>query len=95
MGQADVVGLLTVGSAAQPAEGKLAVGEEGMKQLVAVREEGEKKGLAAFFEREGEGAMEKVRGLDGMPPLPPGQHMPDRPSAKRYLLEEEQSYGDG
>lgn len=64
--QADAVGLLTVGSAANPSP-KLLAGEEGTKQLVAVKQEGEK-GLAAYFEQE-KGAA--VLGENGMPPLPP------------------------
>lgn len=65
--QGDAVGLLSVGSAAAPAE-RLAAGEEGAKMLVAVREEGEK-GLAAFFEKE-KGVGAKVLGEGGLPPMP-------------------------
>ncbi|KAL2430590.1 NADH-ubiquinone oxidoreductase 21.3 kDa subunit [Exophiala dermatitidis] len=64
--QGDVVGLLTVGSAANPSP-KLLAGEEGSKQLVAVKHEGEK-GLAAYFEREKTPAV--VLGEDGLPPKP-------------------------
>ncbi|KAJ8611075.1 hypothetical protein MRB53_038162 [Persea americana] len=46
--QADVVGLLTVGSAAHPKEDVLKLGEAGTQQLVAVKEEGEK-GLSTYF----------------------------------------------
>ena len=63
--QGDVVGLLTMGNAASPSE-KLLRGEEGSKQLVAVKEEGEK-GLATYFESE-KGAA--VLGEGGLPPLP-------------------------
>jgi hypothetical protein len=49
--QPDVVALLSVGSAAKPKEDKLQIGEAGKKQLVALKEEGEK-GLSAFFEKE-------------------------------------------
>ena len=48
--QGDAVGLLSLGSAAAPSP-KLLAGEEGSKQLVAVKEQGQK-GLAAYFEQE-------------------------------------------
>ncbi len=64
--QSKAVGLLTVGSAANPSP-KLLAGEEGAKQLVAVQQEGEK-GLAAYFESETPAA---VLGEDGLPPKPP------------------------
>ncbi|KAI6817779.1 hypothetical protein KC342_g14820, partial [Hortaea werneckii] len=48
--QPDVVGLLTVGSAAAPKD-TLQIGDAGNKQMVTVKEEGEK-GLAQFFEKE-------------------------------------------
>jgi hypothetical protein len=64
--QGDAVGLLTVGSAAEPSP-KLLVGDAGTQQLVALKEEGEK-GLAAFFG--GGGAGGGVLGEGGMPPMP-------------------------
>lgn len=64
--QGDAVALLTVGSAASPSP-RLLAGEEGMKQLVAVKQEGEK-GLATYFESE-KGAA--VLGENGLPPNPP------------------------
>jgi len=63
--QGEVVGLLTLGSAANPSP-KLLAGEEGGKQLVAVKQEGER-GLAAYFENENATA---VLGVNGLPPLP-------------------------
>lgn len=66
--QPDVVALLSVGSAAQPKEDKLQIGEAGKNQLVALKEEGEK-GLSAFFEKE-KSAAKSVLGPNGMPPLP-------------------------
>lgn len=65
--QGDVVGLLRVGSAANPSE-KLLAGSEGSKQLVAVKQEGEEKGLAVLFEQQK--AVGSVLGEDGMPPFP-------------------------
>jgi len=64
--QADVVGLLSMGSEANPSP-KLLRGEEGSKQLVAVKDEGSK-GLSAFFESQK--AVGSVLGPDGMPPMP-------------------------
>ena len=60
------MGLLTVGSAAKPSP-KLLAGEEGSKQLVAVKQEGER-GLSAYFEQEKATA---VLGESGLPPMPP------------------------
>lgn len=88
--QADVVGLLTVGSAANPSP-KLLAGEEGTKQLVAVKHEGEK-GLAAYFEREKTPTL--VLGEDGLPPKPasfgqlPGKKYDIGPTSygERYVL---------
>jgi len=50
--QGDVVGLLTVGSQSSPKEDVLQIGDAGTKQLVAVKEEGLKGGLSAFFEKD-------------------------------------------
>jgi len=63
--QRDAVGLLTMGSAANPSP-KLLAGEEGQKQLVAVQQEGER-GLATYFESEKATA---VLGENGLPPMP-------------------------
>ncbi|MCJ1246064.1 hypothetical protein MMC30_003268 [Trapelia coarctata] len=65
--QADVVGLLSVGSVAKPKE--LASGEAGMKQLVEVRKEGEQMGVAGFLARE-KGAVRGLLGEGGMPVWP-------------------------
>lgn len=64
--QRDAVGLLTMGSAANPSPNLLA-GEEGAKQLVAVKHEGEK-GLAAYFASE---KSASVLDASGLPPTPP------------------------
>ncbi|KAH7061308.1 NADH dehydrogenase 29/21K chain precursor [Macrophomina phaseolina] len=90
--QADVVGLLSVGSAAN--EKVELIGEEGKNKLVAVKDEGEK-GLAAFFEKE-KGAVASVLGENGLPPLPSGHHSTNKLGEKKYDLNsaEEQSYGD-
>ena len=87
VGQSDVVGLLTIGSEANPSP-KLLRGEEGSKQLVAVQGEGEK-GLSAFFEQQK--GVGSVLGADGMPPMPVSVG-PDQ-KEKKYDLTES-SYAD-
>lgn len=89
--QPDVVALLSVGSAAKPKEDKLQIGEAGKKQLVALKEEGEK-GLSAFFEKE-KSMAQGVLGPNGMPPLP--ARYGTTASAPKYVLDsdEGQAYG--
>jgi hypothetical protein len=55
-----------MGSEANPSP-KLLRGEEGSKQLVAIKDEGAK-GLSAYFEKEK--AVGSVLGADGLPPMP-------------------------
>lgn len=86
--QADVVGLLSVGSEAQPKEGALSAGEAGSKQLTSVKEEGEK-GLAAFFEKQ-KGVQSNILGPDGLPPMP--TNLGRTPRGKSYEILEDQSY---
>lgn len=89
--QPDVVALLSVGSAAQPKEDQLQIGEAGKKQLVALKEEGEK-GLSAFFEKE-KSMSKGVLGPNGMPPLP-ARYGGHRQAVKYNLAkDEEQAYG--
>ncbi len=76
-----------MGSAANPSQ-KLLAGIEGSKQLVAVKQEGEEKGLAAFFEEQK--AVGSVLGEDGMPPFPVPRGRAEY--GKVYQLEGEQSY---
>lgn len=64
--QSDAVGLLSVGSAAEPSP-KLLAGDDGAKQLVEVKEVAAK-GLAAYFEKEK--ATSSVLGQGGLPPSP-------------------------
>ena len=67
--QADVVGLLTVGSKANPKDDVLQIGDAGAKQLVQVKQEGEDKGLAALFEKDKK-SVTSVLGANGLPPFP-------------------------
>ena len=66
------------------------MGDAGHKQLAVVKEEGEK-GLAAFLEKD-QSVMKGILGENGLPPLPVGMHKRSESSAKRYVLEEEQTY---
>jgi hypothetical protein len=88
--QPDVVALLSVGSAAQPKEDVLQIGDAGNKQLVAVKEEGEK-GLSAFFEKE-KGAAKAILGPSGLPPLP-ASRFPGGEKRYEVIDEAEQTYG--
>lgn len=92
LSQGDVVGLLSVGSAAAPKEDVLQIGDAGTKQLVEVKEEGEK-GLATFFKKDNKNMM-GVLGPGGMPPMPKnlGQNMVQGSDGHRYEIQKEQSY---
>jgi hypothetical protein len=67
--QGDVAGLLTFGNKQAPKEDVLQLGEAGEKQLIAAKQEGEEKGLAAHFEKD-KSSVKSVLGPDGLPPLP-------------------------
>ncbi|MCJ1400774.1 hypothetical protein MMC11_003982 [Xylographa trunciseda] len=90
--QADVVGLLTLGSAAKPIEGRLGSGEEGGKQLVAVRKEGEERGVAGLFERQ-KGVLNGVLGEGGLPPMPVRLGKGGGPSGKMYVMDQDREEG--
>ncbi|KLJ06576.1 NADH dehydrogenase [Blastomyces silverae] len=83
--QADVVGLLTVGSEAAPKADVLQVGDAGAQQLVEVRQKGEEHGLAAFFEKEKN--VQGVLDSQGFPPMAPNLN-----PASRYELGSEHGY---
>lgn len=84
-----MVALLSVGSAANPKEEVLQIGEAGNKQLVKVKEEGEK-GLSAFFQKDSR-AMKSVLGEDGLPPFPRSRTL----HRKQYELLEPSKQGYG
>jgi hypothetical protein len=84
--QADVVGLLSVGS--QSAPKKELIGEAGTKELVQVKKEGET-GLAAYFNG-GKGRALESLGKGGLPPLPSGATL--KPGADKYNLTAENAY---
>jgi hypothetical protein len=69
--QSHAVGLLSVGSAAQPKQEL--VGESGQQALVAAKTQGETGGLAAYFEKTGGAIAVKDLLVNGLPPTPGGQ----------------------
>ena len=86
--QSDAVGLLTVGSAAKPSP-KLLAGGEGAKQLVAVKEEGQK-GLSTYFEtNKGVGVL----GEGGLPPMPVSSRSKEM-GPENYEIAGEQGFQD-
>lgn len=88
--QADVVGLLSVGSKASPKEDVLQIGEAGAKQLVQVKQEGEEKGLAALFEKDKK-SVGSVLGPGGMPPLP--TPLGPKKEARQYVMDRDRVEG--
>ncbi|EDN10998.1 NADH-ubiquinone oxidoreductase [Histoplasma capsulatum] len=85
MKQADIVGLLTVGSEAAPKADVLKVGDAGTQQLVEVKQRGEEHGLAAFFEKEKK--VDDVLDSQGLPPMAPNLN-----PKSRYELGSEHGY---
>lgn len=83
--QADVVGLLSFGSKANPRSSTLRIGDAGTKQLVQARQEGEAKGISAFLERNSEGRA-SILGPDGLPPFPSGQGRLAPGGGRMYLM---------
>ena len=90
MNQADVVGLLSVGSKANPREDVLQIGEAGAKQLVQVKQEGEERGLAALFEKDKK-SVGSVLGPTGMPPLPTA--LGPKREARQYVMDRDREQG--
>ena len=85
--QADAVGLLTVGSQAAPKDDILQIGEEGEKQLTSVKQQGEERGLAGFFEKDKKG-FQGVLKANGLPPKPCNMN----PSGSKYQLDHDHGY---
>ncbi|MCJ1350971.1 MAG: hypothetical protein MMC33_000953 [Icmadophila ericetorum] len=88
--QADVVGLLSVGSAAAPKE-TLQIGDAGTKQLVEARKEGEG-GLSVFLAKE-KGAVGSLLDERGLPPMPVGMNRAVGNGAKRYVIDIDREEG--
>lgn len=90
--QADVVGLLSVGSKAKPKEDVLQIGDAGTKQLIQVQQEGEEKGLSAFFERE-KTSVASILGPNGMPPFPTGASLVSPEGGRKYVMDIDRENG--
>jgi hypothetical protein len=91
--QADAVSLLTVGSQAAPKDDVLQLGEAGAAQIVAVKAEGEERGLAGYFEKNKTG-IASVLGANGLPPSPTNINTVAKESQSTYQLGTENGYPD-
>jgi hypothetical protein len=87
--QGDIVALLSVGSKANPKDEALQIGDAGKKQLIALKEEGDSKGLATLLSQEKD-LGKTVLGKGGLPPNPVAF---ERKDVKQYTLLKEQTYG--
>ena len=92
MKQADVVGLLTVGSKAKPNEEVLQIGDAGTKQLTEIKTEGEETGLAAYFKKQ-KSAAGSVLGPGGLPPMPSGLYLGSTTGVKDYIMDDKTTNG--
>ena len=90
--QADVVGLLSVGSRANPQDNVLQIGDAGAKQLVQVKQEGEEKGLAAFFQKDKKSTI-GIFGVDGLPPFPSGMSRVSPQGGRKYVMDLDREEG--
>lgn len=90
--QTDVVGLLSVGSKANPKDDVLQIGDAGVKQLVQVKQEGEEKGLATFIEKNKEGTK-SIFGRDGLPPFPSGMNRSSSNGVRKYAMDADRAEG--
>lgn len=90
--QADVVGLLSVGSKTHPKDDVLQIGDAGAKQLVQVKQDGEERGLAALFEKEKNSAA-SIFGPNGLPPFPSGMSRTSPMGGRKYVMDEGRDQG--
>ena len=90
--QTDAVGLLSVGSQAQPKEHILQIGSAGKKQLVEIKQEGDEKGLAAFFKKD-QKSVSTVLGANGLPPFPVGYSRVSPHGGRKYVMDENRENG--
>ena len=90
--QADVVGLLTVGSKASPKDDVLQIGDAGAKQLVQVKQQGEEKGLAALFEKDKK-SVASIFGPNGLPPFPTGMGRTSAQGERKYVMDVDREEG--
>ena len=87
--QADVVGLLTVGSQSAPKEDVLQIGNEGTKQLQKLKQEGQERGLSSYLERN---KLVGILGSAGLPPNPSGMYQSSTTGGRRYVLDHQNGY---
>lgn len=90
--QADVVGLLSIGSKVNPKEDTLQIGDAGTKQLMRVRQEGEEGGLSTLFIKDKK-TIESIFGPRGLPPLPNGMSRQSSEGRKGYILDDKRTEG--
>lgn len=90
--QADVVGILSLGSKAHPKESVLEIGDAGAKQLVQVKQEGEQKGLAAFFKKD-KNVTAGIFGPGGLPPFPSGMSRASPVGGRKYVVDADREQG--
>lgn len=79
--------MLTVGSQAAPKDDVLQIGDAGVKQLVEVKQAGEERGLAAYFEQNK--AVPSVLESDGLPPRPVNLS----PATSEYKIDQDRTAG--
>lgn len=90
--QADIVGLVSVGSKAIPNNDALQVGDAGAKQLVQIAQEGQGRGLAAYFEKDQKRTVD-ILGPDGLPPFPSGMSRVSPEGGRKYVMDANRSEG--
>lgn len=90
--QADIVGLLSVGTKANPKDDVLQIGDAGVKQLVLAKQEAEEAGLAALFEKN-EGSTAMIFGQDGLPPFPSGMSRDSSEGGRKYVMDADRTEG--
>lgn len=90
--QADVVGLLSLGSKANPMDHVLQIGDAGTKHVIQVKQAGEGGGLAAYFKKDHSKAS-SILGPDGLPPFPSGISRVTAEGGKKYVTTENRSEG--
>ena len=90
--QADVVGLLSLGSKASPKDNVLQIGDAGAKQLVQVKQEGEENGLSTLFAKDAK-TTTSLFGPGGLPPFPTGMSMKSSEGQRKYAMDSKREEG--
>ena len=88
--QAEVVGLLSVGSKSAPNDAILQLGDAGAKQLVQLKQTGEEKGLSAYFRKNDSSS---ILGPGGLPPFPSGMSRQSPEGGRRYVMDADPENG--